>query len=95
MDWGMKNRIAKLIRPDTGRAVWLAIDHGYFLGPISKLEEPRKTVEPLLPYTDAIMLTRGILRTSIDPDITTSIILRVSGGNSHPQARKTVRCRDI
>jgi len=82
MDWGMKNRMARLIRPETCKAVWLAVDHGYFLGPINKLEEPRKTVEPLLPYTDAIMLTRGILRTSIDPDISIPIILRVSGGNS-------------
>ena len=31
MDWGMKNRMARIIRPDTGRAVMLALDHGYFL----------------------------------------------------------------
>jgi len=62
MDWGMKNRMSRLINPKSGKAVWLAIDHGYFLGPLSKLEEPGKTVKPLLPYTDAIMLTRGILR---------------------------------
>ena len=82
MDWGMENRISRLIRPDTGRSVWLAVDHGYFLGPISKLEEPRKTIEPLLPYTDAVMLTRGVLRTSVDPGCNVPIILRVSGGNS-------------
>lgn len=82
MDWGMKNRMAKLIKPDTGRAVWLAVDHGYFLGPVNKLEEPRKTIEPLLPYADAIMLTRGVLRTSIEPGCNVPIILRVSGGNS-------------
>lgn len=82
MDWGMKNRISKLIKPETGRAVWLAVDHGYFLGPVSKLEEPRKTIAPLLPYTDAIMLTRGVLRTSVDPECSVPVILRVSGGNS-------------
>lgn len=83
MDWGMKNRFSKLIKPDTGRAVWLAVDHGYFLGPISKLEMPRKTIEPLLPYSDALMLTRGVLRNCIDAkNIETPIILRVSGGNS-------------
>lgn len=82
MDWGMKNRLSKLIDTKTGRAVWLALDHGYFLGPITKLEEPGKTIKPLLPFTDAIMLTRGILRNCIDASINVPIILRVSGGNS-------------
>ncbi len=85
MDWGMKNRLAQLIQPD-GRALFLPIDHGYFQGPTRKLEEPGKTVKPLLPYADAIMLTRGILRSSIDPENTKPIILRVSGGTS--MARK-------
>jgi putative autoinducer-2 (AI-2) aldolase len=82
MDWGMKNRMSKLIKPKTGKAVWLAVDHGYFLGPISKLEQPRKTIEPLLAYCDALMLTRGVLRNCIEADIDTPIILRASGGNS-------------
>jgi len=82
MDWGMGNRIAKLIKPESGRAVWLAMDHGYFLGPVSRLEKPGETVKPLLPYADAIMLTRGILRNCIDAQNSPSIILRVSGGNS-------------
>lgn len=82
MDWGMENRLSKLINPKTKRAVWLAIDHGYFLGPVSRLEEPAKTIKPLLPFTDAIMLTRGILRNCIDASINVPVILRVSGGNS-------------
>ncbi len=82
MDWGIQNRINKLIRPQTKRAVWLAVDHGYFLGPITKLEEPAKTIEPLMSYTDALMLTRGVLRSCLKPEINTPIILRVSGGNS-------------
>ena len=82
MDWGMKNRMAKLIRPETGRAVWLAMDHGYFLGPVKKLEKPGETVKPLLAFADAIMLTRGILRNCIDAKNSVPIILRVSGGNS-------------
>ena len=82
MGWGMKNRLSKLISPKDGKAVWLAIDHGYFLGPISKLEEPGKTVKELIPYTDALMLTRGVLRNCIDATIDTPFILRVSGGNS-------------
>jgi putative autoinducer-2 (AI-2) aldolase len=60
----------------------LAVDHGYFQGPTRKLENPRRTIEPLLPYADAVMLTRGVLRTSIPSDTETPIVLRVSGGNS-------------
>ena len=82
MDWGMKNRMAGLIRPDTCRAVWLAVDHGYFLGPVSKLEDPSKTIKPLLPFTDALMLTRGVLRNCVDAGLNVPVILRVSGGNS-------------
>jgi len=54
MDWGMKNRLSRIINPETGRTVMLAVDHGYFMGPTHKLEEPRKTIEPLLAYSDAI-----------------------------------------
>ena len=60
----------------------LAVDHGYFLGPTSGLEEPRKTIEPLVPYADSIMLTRGVLRTSVDPKTDKPVVLRVSGGTS-------------
>jgi len=81
MDWGMKNRLAQLIKPDN-RCMWLPIDHGYFQGPTSRLEEPGKTIKPLLPYADAIFITRGVLRSSVDPTHTKPIILRVSGGTS-------------
>jgi putative autoinducer-2 (AI-2) aldolase len=81
MEWGMKNRLAQLIQKD-GKALFLPVDHGYFQGPTHKLENPRKTLEPLLPYADAIMLTRGILRSSVDPDNSKPVILRVSGGTS-------------
>jgi len=81
MEWGMANRMAQLIQPD-GHALFLPVDHGYFQGPTRRLEEPRKTIEPLLPYADAIFITRGVLRSSVDPDNTRPIILRVSGGTS-------------
>ena len=81
MDWGMENRMAQLIKSDN-RCMWLPVDHGYFQGPTSKLEEPRKTIEPLLPFADAIFITRGVLRSSVDPDNAKPIILRVSGGTS-------------
>lgn len=82
MDWGMKNRFAKIVKSEDGRAVMLAVDHGYFLGPTGGLEEPRKTIEPLLPYADSVMLTRGVLRTSVDPNSSVPVVLRVSGGTS-------------
>lgn len=82
MDWGMRNRLAQIIKPKTGRTVMLAVDHGYFLGPTSGLEQPDKTIAPLLPYADALMLTRGVLRNCVPPTTSTSIVLRVSGGSS-------------
>lgn len=82
MDWGMKNRISRIIKPDTGRCVMLAVDHGYFLGPTNGLEEPGKTIGPLLPYADSLMLTRGVLRNCVDAVRDIPIVLRVSGGNS-------------
>jgi putative autoinducer-2 (AI-2) aldolase len=60
----------------------LAVDHGYFQGPTTGLEAPRKTIAPLLPYADSLMLTRGLLRTSVDPGTMIPIVLRVSGGTS-------------
>lgn len=82
MDWGMTNRFSKIIKPKNGRCVMLAVDHGYFLGPTEKLEVPRRTIEPLLPYVDSIMLTRGVLRTSLSPLSDVPIVLRVSGATS-------------
>ena len=81
MDWGMENRLARLIQPD-GRCLFLPVDHGYFQGPTHRLEKPRETLEPLLPYADAIFITRGVLRSSVDPGKAKPIILRVSGGAS-------------
>jgi putative autoinducer-2 (AI-2) aldolase len=82
MDWGMKNRFSKIIKPDDGRCVMLAVDHGYFLGPTEKLEIPERTIKPLLPFADSLMLTRGVLRTSVNPSMSVPIVLRVSGATS-------------
>lgn len=81
MCWGLENRLGRIIKQDN-RTVMLAVDHGYFLGPTSGLEVPGETIKPLLPYADSLMLTRGILRTSVDPNTPVPIVLRVSGGNS-------------
>ena len=82
MDWGLKNRLSRIIKPKTGRTVMLAVDHGYFLGPTSGLEVIGSTVKPLLPYADSLMLTRGALRTSVPAEFDIPIVLRVSGGTS-------------
>jgi len=81
MDWGMKNRMSQLIQPD-GHCFFLPIDHGYFQGPTTKLERPSETIRPLLPYCDALFVTRGVLRSVVDPVGSKPIILRVSGGTS-------------
>ena len=81
-DWGLRNRLARMIKPSTGHSVMLACDHGYFMGPTSRLEQPRNTIEPLVPYADALAVTRGVLRTSVDPDWDIPVVLRVSGGTS-------------
>ncbi len=82
MDWGMKNRLSRIIKPESGRCVMLAVDHGYFQGPTTGLKDLRKTITPLLPYADALMLTRGALRSCVDPETAPPIVLRMSGGNS-------------
>ncbi len=81
MDWGMQNRLARLIKPN-GRTMFLPIDHGYFQGPTRKLEKPGQTIEPLIQYADGLFVTRGVLRSCIDPANSPPVILRVSGGSS-------------
>ncbi len=82
MDWGLKNRLARIISPADNRALMLAVDHGYFLGPTENLENLEKTISPLARHCDSLMITRGALRTSVNPDYPVPIVLRVSGGTS-------------
>jgi 3-hydroxy-5-phosphonooxypentane-2,4-dione thiolase len=82
LDWGMKNRLARIFNADTNRTVMLAIDHGYFQGPTTGLERIDLNIVPLIPYSDALMLTRGILRTTIPPASNKAIVMRASGGPS-------------
>jgi putative autoinducer-2 (AI-2) aldolase len=82
LDWGMKNRLARIFNPETGRTVMLAIDHGYFQGPTTGLERIDLNIVPLAPYADALMLTRGILRTTIPPALGKAVVMRASGGPS-------------
>lgn len=82
MSWGLENRLSRILKPADGRTVMLAVDHGYFLGPTTGLEDINKSIMPLVPYADTLMLTRGALRNDIDSKSDTPIVLRVSGGNS-------------
>jgi DhnA-type fructose-1,6-bisphosphate aldolase and related enzymes len=81
-DWGMKNRLARIFRPDSGRTVMLAIDHGYFQGPTTGLERIDLGIVPIAPYADALMLTRGILRSTVPATHRGGIVMRASGGPS-------------
>jgi 3-hydroxy-5-phosphonooxypentane-2,4-dione thiolase len=82
LDWGMKNRLSRIFNPQTGRTVMLAIDHGYFQGPTTGLERIDLTILPLIQDCDALMLTRGIVRTTIPPTCPKPVVIRASGGPS-------------
>ncbi|HKT13167.1 MAG TPA: 3-hydroxy-5-phosphonooxypentane-2,4-dione thiolase [Terriglobia bacterium] len=82
LDWGMQNRLGRIFNPASGRTVMLAIDHGYFQGPTTGLERVDLNIVPLLPYANALMLTRGMLRSTIPPAFGGGVVLRASGGPS-------------
>ncbi len=81
-DWGMQNRLARVFRPDSGRTVMLAVDHGYFQGPTTGLERIDVNILPLVPYVDALFVTRGIVRSVVPAATQAPIWLRASGGPS-------------
>jgi len=81
-DWGLKNRMARIFDPKSGRTVMLAFDHGYFQGPTTGLERIDLSIVPLVPWADTLMLTRGVLRSLIPPAGAPAIVLRASGGPS-------------
>src|SRR6202051_3068003 len=82
LDWCMKNRLARVFDPRSGRTVMLAVDHGYFQGPTTGLERIDLSIVPLLPLCDALFCTRGILRSVIPAETGKPIVLRASGGPS-------------
>lgn len=81
-DWGMRARLSRVFDPRDGKTVMLAFDHGYFQGPTSGLERLDRSILPLVPQADALMCTRGALRTTIPPHSSKGIVLRASGGPS-------------
>ena len=82
MDWGMKNRYLSVFNRQSGRTIFYAVDHGYFMGPTTGLDDMQKAIHPVVDYADALMLTRGALRNAVDPWLRKPISLRVSSGTS-------------
>ncbi len=82
LEWGMKNRLARIFNPVSGNTVMLAFDHGYLMGPTSGLERMDLTIVPLMEHADCLMCTRGALRTTVPPTVGKPISLRYSSGTT-------------
>ena len=82
LEWGMKDRLARIFNPVSGHTVMLAFDHGYIMGPTSGLERIDLTIVPLIEYADCLMCTRGALRTLVPPTAGKPISLRYSAGTT-------------
>jgi len=82
LDWGIQNRLARVFQPSSGHTVMLAIDHGYFQGPTTGLERVDLSILPLLGHVNALMATRGMVRSTVPPSMPNPIVLRASGGPS-------------
>jgi len=80
LDWGMKNRLSKIFNPATGKALMLAFDHGYIMGPTSGIERMDLSIPPLMPHVDCLMCTRGALRSCVPPETDKPTVLRCSTG---------------
>jgi 3-hydroxy-5-phosphonooxypentane-2,4-dione thiolase len=78
----MQNRLARIFRPESGNTVMLAIDHGYFQGPTTGLERVDINILPLVAHADALMVTRGVLRSVVPPTLQQGFVVRASGGPS-------------
>ncbi len=81
LDFGMRHRLARIFGAD-GRTAMLAFDHGYFQGPTSGLERIDLNIVPLAEHVDALMATRGILRSVVPASSDNALVLRASGGPS-------------
>lgn len=76
--WGMKNRLARMFRPQSGNTVMLAFDHGYIMGPTAGLERIDLVIPPLIPYVDVLMGTKGIIRSCVSPAAPAAKCIRVT-----------------
>ena len=82
LEWGMKDRLARIFNPVSGNTVMLAFDHGYLMGPTSGLERMDLIIVPLIEHADCIMCTRGALRTIVPPTAGKPVSLRYSSGTT-------------
>ncbi|NQT51007.1 3-hydroxy-5-phosphonooxypentane-2,4-dione thiolase LsrF, partial [bacterium] len=80
LGWGMQNRLSRIFNPETGKAVMLAFDHGYIMGPTSGIERMDLSIPPLIPHVDCLMCTRGAIAQVISPTCTKPVVLRCSTG---------------
>lgn len=81
LDFGMRHRLGRIFGSD-GRTTMLAFDHGYFQGPTRGLERVDLNIAPLAQHADALMATRGILRSVIPAHSSGALVVRASGGPS-------------
>ncbi|MCC8094867.1 MAG: 3-hydroxy-5-phosphonooxypentane-2,4-dione thiolase [Tannerellaceae bacterium] len=82
LPWGMKDRLSRIFNPVTGKAVMLAFDHGFIMGPTSGLERIDLNILPLVEYADCLMCTRGILQSVVPPTVNKPVCLRSDAGTS-------------
>ena len=60
---GNRLRTSRILSPETGNGIVVAIDHGLFIGPLPGVENTGKTIDALLPgQPDAIQMTPGVTR---------------------------------
>ncbi len=76
---GFTNRLSRIINPKSKRGLIVAMDHGMALGPMSGIENPGPVFELLEPYTDAWLMTKGMLAHVYQPRGNKGLILRASG----------------
>ena len=74
--------MTNLLNDKTRKIVMLAVAHGYFQGPTTGLENPKDTIEKLIPFCDAVSPTKGIFLHCMPKEVKVPVILRASGGNS-------------
>ena len=82
LDWGMKDRLSRIFRKESGKTVMLAFDHGYIMGPTSGLERMDLSIVPLIEHADSIMCTRGALRQIVPASCNKPVSLRSSAGST-------------
>lgn len=82
LDWGIKDRLSRIFRPETGRTVMLAFDHGFIMGPTSGLERIDLSIVPIAQYADCLMATRGVIRSCLPPTLGKPVCLRADAGTT-------------